>query len=70
MGREKNEKCQGTTKICDIDMLLIVGTSSPGADPGGGQHCLGHGQIFGRAKQLFLSISITNLTLKKIIKKQ
>ena len=24
-----------------------------GADPGGGKHCLGHGQIFGRAKQLF-----------------
>ena len=28
-------------------------TVPAGADPGDGQHCLGHGQIFGRAKQLF-----------------
>ena len=31
----------------------VTATTSPGADPGGDQHCLGHGQIFGRAKQLF-----------------
>ena len=48
-------------KFCLSKLLQILHAFSilnnpgadPGADPGGGQHCLGHGQIFGRAKQLF-----------------
>ena len=36
-----------------IPNISIVLRPATGADPGGGQHCLGHGQIFGRAKQLF-----------------